>query len=99
MVRKIGERFTQTIGNYEIVANPGISEKEEYFIEVLNRVSDLAYNINDMTRFFANLLDEVEADVTDEEWDSLTRMVSRLNYQLENCKDGYVAVYNKLNKN
>ncbi len=45
VVRKLGERFTQSVGNYEVVANSNISEEEDYFIETLNRTASLAYSV------------------------------------------------------
>ena len=96
VVRKLGERFTQSVGNYEVVANSDISEEEEYFIETLNRTASLAYSINDMVRFFGNTLDRVEEDVTDNEWAALTKQLNKINYQLHNCKNIIYDVYNNL---
>ena len=97
MVKKLGERFKQYIGNYEIIANDGISEYEENFVENANRVASLAYAINDMNRFIGNKLDEVEDEVTDREWQEFTKDLGKIIYALENCKDRYASVYNKLN--
>ena len=96
MVRKVNERFTQSVGNYEVIANTGISEKEELFIDTLNRTASLAYSINDMVRFFGTTLDRVEDEVTDNEWTDLVKQLNRINYQLNNCKNIIYDVYNEL---
>ena len=96
MVSKINERFIQSVGNYEVVANVGISEKEELFINTLNRAASLAYSVNDIVRFFGSTLDRVEDDVTDQEWTELTKQLNRINYQLHNCKNIIYDVYNDL---
>ena len=96
MVRKVNERFTQSVGNYQVVANDGISDKEEYFIDVLNRAASLAYTLNDMVRFFGNTLDRVEDEVIDREWDKYTREIHRINYKLQECKNTLSDVYNNL---
>ena len=96
MVRKANERFTQSVGNYAIVANSEISEKEEYFIEVINRAASLAYTINDMVRFFGDTLDRVENDVTNTEWSDFAKRVNRINYKLQECESILSDVYNDL---
>ena len=92
----MNERFTQSVGNYQVIANDGISDKEEYFIDVLNRAASLAYTLNDMVRFFGNTLDRVENEVTDQEWDKYTREIHRINYKLQECKNILSDVYNNL---
>ena len=98
MVRRLGERFKQYVGNYEIIANDNITESEELFIDTANRVGAAAYAINDMNRFIGDILEEVEDEVSDEEWKSLTSDLNKILYALENCKVKYSNIYNKLNR-
>ena len=51
MLRKFNEKVKQTLGNYEILTHDGMSESQEYFVEMVNRIGALAYDLNDMTRF------------------------------------------------
>lgn len=96
MVRKLAERFTQTVGNYEITITDNMSENEEIFVETLNRMASLAYTLNDMVRFFGMTLDEIEDEVSDAEWKKLTNNINRINYQLHNCKNILSDTYNDL---
>ena len=43
MVRKFNEKVKQTLGNYEILTHDGMSESQEYFVEMVNRIGALAY--------------------------------------------------------
>lgn len=96
MVRKMNERFTQSVGNYEITFTDNMSEEEETFVDTLNRMSALAYSLNDMIRFFGLTLDEVEDEVTEEEWKKFTRNINKINYQLNVCKNLLTDTYNDL---
>ena len=89
MVRKLGERFKQYVGNYEIIANDNITEAEESFVDTANRVGAAAYAINDMNRFIGDILEDVEDEITDGEWKSLTSDLNKILYALENCKVKY----------
>lgn len=63
MVRKFNEKVRQTLGNYEILTHDGMSESQEYFVEMVNRIGALAYDLNDMTRFMNNAMEKHEQEL------------------------------------
>ena len=82
------EKFKQTLGNYEILKDREMSEAEENFIEVANRVASIAYDINDMTRFMSNTMDK-DINMTDEDWKAFTSKLHKIEYLLDDCRDRY----------
>ena len=98
MIKRIkNEKFKQTLGNYEIVTDTALSDYEEEFINVANRVGSLAYTINDMNRFISNAIDNNHEYISDDEWVALTRKLHKIEYLLNDCKDRYSSIYDDIN--
>lgn len=88
MIKLQIEKFKQTLGNYEILKDREMSEAEENFIEVANRVAAIAYDINDMTRFMSNTMDK-DINMTDADWKAFTSKLHKIEYLLDDCRDRY----------
>ena len=96
MVRKFNEKVKQTLGNYEILTHAGMSESQEYFVEMVNRIGALAYDLNDMTRFMNNAMEKHEQELSDSEWKQLANRLHRLEYLLNDCISTYSDIYQDL---
>ena len=96
MVRKLNEKVKQTLGNYEILTHDGMSESQEYFVEMVNRIGALAYDLNDMTRFMNNAMEKHEQELSDSEWKQLANRLHRLEYLLNDCISTYSDIYQDL---
>lgn len=96
MVRKFNEKVRQTLGNYEILTHDGMSESQEYFVEMVNRIGALAYDLNDMTRFMNNAMEKHEQELSDSEWKQLANRLHRLEYLLNDCISTYSDIYQDL---
>lgn len=96
MVRKFNEKVKQTLGNYEILTHDGMSESQEYLVEMVNRIGALAYDLNDMTRFMNNAMEKHEQELSDSEWKQLANRLHRLEYLLNDCISTYSDIYQDL---
>ena len=96
MVRKFNEKVKQTLGNYEILTHDNMSESQEYFVEMVNRIGALAYDLNDMTRFMNNAMEKHEQEISDADWKKLANRLHRLEYLLNDAISTYSDIYQDL---
>ena len=73
-----------------------MSESQEYFVEMVNRIGALAYDLNDMTRFMNNAMEKHEQELSDSEWKQLANRLHRLEYLLNDCISTYSDIYQDL---